>query len=187
MRRLLLLVTVVGTVAAASLLAAFLSTATAQTGDRFVYQGTVDGLTVGNTGVGSNWGMWPPSWLESLLGPFSPIRITVMNTNTFTPIQNRQTIGEGTPFQVKVTSNGVDCAGQLVVTALGAIGLPPSVLVDVESFIIGPAVGTNAVTGPPLTAGGFGNDFKISATCNGAKPAQFAHASFEFFVEEGSP
>jgi hypothetical protein len=76
-----------------------------------------------------------------------------------------------------------NCAGQFVVTALGAPGAPPSVLVQFQAFIIGPAVGTNSVAGGVLTSNGIPgdeNDWKISASCNGATQNSFACGSFEF-------
>lgn len=113
------------------------------------------------------------------------ITISVQNLNTSTPIRDNSTVPPSTPFQVRVTTDGVDCAGQFVVTALGAPGAPPSVLVTFNSFIVGPFVGTNSAVGQPLVAAvkpDGSNAFKISATCNGAKPGQFAVDRFEFFV-----
>jgi len=113
------------------------------------------------------------------------IKISVENLDAGEPIRQGQTVVENSQFQVTVRTNGIDCAGQIVVTALGAPTFPPSVLVQSFSFIIGPFGGSNSALFAPLFANGFGNDWKISASCNGAVPQQFAFDSFEFFVEEG--
>jgi|GEM_PF-6342036 len=82
-----------------------------------------------------------------------------------------------TSFQVEVINYGADCAGQFVVTALGDpnLGAPPSALVQFVSYIIGPSVDSNSATGVPLVAsiGGLDdfNDWKITASCNGAEPS----------------
>src|SRR2546425_9748162 len=80
------------------------------------------------------------------------ISIEVTNLDTGMPIKRRDTLTAVTPFQVTVTTNGIDCAGQFVVTALGdpSVGAPPSVLVQFIPFIIGPAVGNNSASGEPL-------------------------------------
>ena len=114
------------------------------------------------------------------------LTITVRNPDTGERIRNEARVPAGTRFQVSVTTNGVDCAGQFVVSALGAPGNPPSVLVQFVQFIVGPATGGNTVTGAPLVANALAgtsvNDWKISASCNGARREQFAHADFEFFA-----
>jgi hypothetical protein len=69
-----------------------------------------------------------------------------------------------------------------VVTALGASGAPPSVLVQSVPFIIGPAVGSNEATGAVLQAAGVDNDWKVTASCNGARRGQIAFAFHEFLV-----
>ena len=46
-----------------------------------------------------------------------------------------------------------------------------------------PATGGNTATGGILTAGGIGNNFKISASCNGARPNEVSFAFSEFFVD----
>jgi len=112
------------------------------------------------------------------------IKISVNNLDTGEPIRQRQTdVVENSEFQVTVRTNGIDCAGQIVVTALGAPTFPPSVLVQSFDFIIGPFGGSNSALFEPLFANGFGNVWKISASCNGAVPQQFAFDSFEFLVE----
>jgi hypothetical protein len=121
---------------------------------------------------------WPGQWPQ--------ITIAVTNLDTQRSIRRYETVPAVTPFQVSVSGNGVDCAGQFVVTALGASGAPPSVLVQFWPFIVGPAVGTDLSSSPALTAGVLPtgrNAFKISATCNGAALGRFAVARpFEFFV-----
>jgi len=138
-----------------------------------------------STGVGNEWDDNDFCFTSGLVENGSlMIKISVENPDTGEPIRRGQTVVENSRFQVTVTSNGIDCAGQVVVTALGAPTFPPSVLVQIEAFIIGPA-GSNSALFAPLFANGFGNDWKISASCNGAVPQQFAFDSFEFFVEEG--
>ena len=110
------------------------------------------------------------------------IDIVVMNLATGEPIHRGETLTSVTPFQITVTTNDVDCAGQFVVTALGAPGAPPSVLVEIRSFIIGPDRGTNTFSGQVLDSA-IRNDWKVSASCNGAQPKEVAFDSFEFFVE----
>jgi hypothetical protein len=109
------------------------------------------------------------------------LRVTVRNADTGEQIGWRTPLG--TPFQVTVSTNDVDCAGQFVVTALGSSGAPPSVLVQAVPFIIGPGVGSNAVTGAILQAAGVDNDWKVTASCNGAKRGQIAFAFHEFLVK----
>jgi hypothetical protein len=108
------------------------------------------------------------------------LRVTVRNADTGEPIGWHTPLG--TPFQVTVFTNALDCAGQFVVTALGASGAPPSVLVQVVPFIIGPAVGSNEASGAILEAAGVDNDWKITASCNGASRGQIAFAFHEFLV-----
>ncbi len=116
------------------------------------------------------------------------LSVTVVDLTTGKPISSGETVANDDKFQVTVTStNGVNCAGQWVVSALGAPGAPPAVLVQSVPFIIGPASGGNSATGSPLTANGIPNDWKISASCDGAEPGQFAEASLEFFVGTPGP
>lgn len=80
-----------------------------------------------------------------------------------------------------------DCSGQFVVTAVGAPANPPSVSEQLVGFVIGPAVGTNTVSGQDILADGTvgsGNDWRISASCNGTSPNSFAFANFEFLTSE---
>lgn len=111
--------------------------------------------------------------------------IQVTNLDTGEPIRQRDTVDAGTPFDVTINTNGVDCAGQFVVSAIGAPGNPPSVLVQIESFIIGPAEGSNSFTADPLNASvlpeGY-NNWKISVSCNGAKKRQHDYDFFEFYA-----
>jgi len=115
------------------------------------------------------------------------IVIGVVDATTNRPIKSGDTIPAGHLFQVTVASNGIDCAGQLLVSALGAPAAPPSVLVQTVPFIVGPAVGGNTATGAPLTANplgpGIANDWKISASCNGAEPKDIDFDHFELFVQ----
>lgn len=114
------------------------------------------------------------------------IGIRVINPYTKQNIDQGSTLSAITPFQVIVTTNGINCAGQFVITALGAPGNPPSVVVQNAPFIIGPAVNKNSVSSKTFTSDvrpdGF-NDWKITASCNGAKPSASSFAFFEFFVQ----
>jgi len=117
--------------------------------------------------------------------PKPKISVSVMDLTTGQALSSGQIVTAGDVFQVTVTSNGGDCAGQLVVTALGTPGLPPAVLVQVTPFIVGPAAGGNSAVGGVLTANALGtatNDWKISASCNGAGSGQFDFDHFEFFA-----
>lgn len=116
------------------------------------------------------------------------IKISVVNTATQAPIAKGAKFDASTPFQVTVTTNGVDCAGQFVVTALGdtSAGAPPAFVVQSMPFVIGAASGSNTVTGTPVSSTvtpDNSNDVKISATCNGAEPSQYSSAFEEFFVQ----
>jgi hypothetical protein len=118
--------------------------------------------------------------------PTTPtIAVTVLDVTTGLQISNGETITAGDQFQVTVTvTNNVDCAGQFVVTALGAPGAPPEVLVQNVIFTIGPASGGDSVTGGILTSNGTPgnpNKWKISASCNGAaSPNAFGFGKFHF-------
>jgi len=117
----------------------------------------------------------------------SVLTITVSDLTTGQPIARRQTVMAGDAFQVTVSTDGSDCAGQFVVTALGAPGAPPSALVQSLPYIVGTSVGSNSVTGSTLTAGVLANgtnDWKISTSCNGAGTHEFAFGTFEFFAKE---
>jgi hypothetical protein len=119
---------------------------------------------------------------EADANPRPRVRVTVTDLATGEPIKDGDTLTSQTTYEVTVTTTGGDCAGQLAVTALGAAPAPPSVLVQVAPFIIGPAVGGNSVTGFPLVST-LQNDWKISASCHGATKNDFDFASFEFFVD----
>jgi hypothetical protein len=112
------------------------------------------------------------------------IGISVEDVTTDKQIVNGGTITAGDQFQVTVTgAPQFNCAGQFVVTAIGAAGAPPSALVQNQPFIIGPAVGTTTTTGGVLTSNGVvgeENDWKVSASCNGPNFNSFAFSSFEF-------
>jgi len=114
------------------------------------------------------------------------ISLQVMDLTTGKLINQGQTVTAGDMFQVTVSTNNVNCAGQFVVTALGAPAAPPSVLVQIVPYIIGPYGSSNSASGEPLIANGFSpgkNDWKVSTTCNGASPLQFGANAFEFFAE----
>jgi hypothetical protein len=114
------------------------------------------------------------------------VTISVNDLTTGQPISEGQTVAAGDQFQVSITVTGVDCAGQFVVTALGAPPSPPSDLVQFLPFIIGPAVGNNSVVGGVLTANGLNggrNDWKVSVSCNGAVTNQFAFDRLQFSAQ----
>jgi hypothetical protein len=107
------------------------------------------------------------------------------------PVKFGETIPNQTPtITITVTSN-FDCAGQVTLTALGAPGFAPvvGIATSPEVFFLGgpdlppPYDNGNSVTTLPGTLGVLPNgtnSFKISASCNGAEPRQFAFAEFEF-------
>jgi len=112
------------------------------------------------------------------------LAISVKDLTTGKQIVQDSTITAGDEFQVTVSgAPEFNCAGQFVVTALGAPTAPPSVLVQLQAYIIGPAVGTNSAMGGVLTSNGtpgHENDWKISASCNGPNSNSFAFGQFEF-------
>jgi hypothetical protein len=117
--------------------------------------------------------------------PRPRLAVEVVNLSTGLPLRHGESLPPLTQFQVRVrTLNSVDCAGQFVVTAVGATPAPPSVLVQAVPFIVGPAVGSNVATGFALD-GGLENLWKVSASCNGAAPRSHDFDFFEFGV--GSP
>jgi hypothetical protein len=74
--------------------------------------------------------------------PNPTIAVTVLDVTTGLQISSGETITAGDKFQVTVTvTNNIDCAGQFVVTALGASGAPPEALVQNVIFTVGPASG----------------------------------------------
>jgi len=119
-------------------------------------------------------------------GSKSPtIAVTVQDITTGLQISNGETVTAGDQFQVTVTvTNNIDCAGQFVVTALGASGAPPEVLVQDVIFIVGPASGGDTATGGILTSNGTPgrpNEWKVSASCDGAAaPGAFGFSKFHF-------
>jgi hypothetical protein len=122
---------------------------------------------------------------QDATSPNPHIVVTVQDITTGKPIHQGETIVAGDQFQATVTVlNNVDCAGQLVLTALGAPGNPPSVIVQSFLFIIGPASGGDSATGGILTSNGtpgHPNDWKVSASCNAAMPGSaFGFAQFHF-------
>jgi hypothetical protein len=127
-----------------------------------------------------------PRFLASAAQVHPAVTITVNDLTTGQSISQGQTVTAGDQFQVSVTTTGVDCAGQFVVTSLGAPSSPPSVLVQFVPFIIGGAVGNNSVVGGALTANGLNggrNDWKVSVSCNGAGVNQFAFDRLQFSAE----
>ena len=110
------------------------------------------------------------------------------------PVEFGETIRNQTPtITITVTSN-FDCAGQATLTALGAPGFAPvvGIATSPEVFFLGgpdlppPYNNGNSVTTLPVTLGVLPNgtnSFKISASCNGAEPRQFAFAAFEFSTD----
>ncbi|MGA2073818.1 MAG: hypothetical protein ABSH52_09965 [Terriglobia bacterium] len=112
------------------------------------------------------------------------IALSVQDLTTGKSVVPGGTITAGDQFQVTVTAAPeFNCAGQFAVTAVGAAGAPPSVIVQVVPFIIGPFTGTNSATGGILTSNGAQgdeNDWKISASCNGGSSNSFAFSQFEF-------
>ena len=115
--------------------------------------------------------------------PKPKITISVLNISDGGEIRNRQTLTAETFFQVKVTTNGVDCAGQHVVTAIGAPGFPPSVLVQASTFTVGPAVSSDFFINPEILTSTIQNHWQISASCNGVRGKRAAFDFFEFFVD----
>jgi hypothetical protein len=116
----------------------------------------------------------------ALKGNFA-LTITVEDLTTGKPIAQKAHVPPSDSFQVTVTDTAdVSCAGQFAVTALGTPSAPPEVLVQYGQYVLGPSGSGSSSSGTPLT-GSSNNDWKISATCNGAKKNQFAAASFEFF------
>lgn len=72
-----------------------------------------------------------------------------------TVTDGKEVITAGDKFQVSVTTeNQIDCAGQFIVTAAGAPGAPSEVLVQSQTYIIGPASGDDSVTGAILASNG---------------------------------
>jgi hypothetical protein len=111
------------------------------------------------------------------------ITISVADVTTGQSIADGDTILARDTIQVTVTTNGVDCAGQVAITALGTTGAPPEVGVVSAPFTIGPATSESFSTFQ-FQAGTLANgtnDWKISASCNGAHVGQFSFARIEFF------
>jgi hypothetical protein len=117
--------------------------------------------------------------------PNPTIAVTVLDVTTGLQISSGETITAGDKFQVTVTvTNNIDCAGQFVVTALGASGAPPEALVQNVIFTVGPASGGDSATGGVLISNGtpgHPNRWKISASCDGAaSPGAFGFSKFHF-------
>jgi hypothetical protein len=133
-------------------------------------------LFVGTASFGSD---------ENAAAPSSPtIAVTVLDVTTGQPIPLGGRITAGDRFQATITvTNNIDCAGQFVVTAVGAQGAPPEVLVQIMPFIVGPASGGDSVTGGILTSNGtpgHPNHWKVSASCDGLASNAFGFARFQF-------
>jgi hypothetical protein len=110
--------------------------------------------------------------------------ISIQDLTTGKPITNHETIHAVDTIQVTVTTNGVNCAGQIAITALGTTGAPPEVGVVSAPFTIGPAT-SDSFTLSPFYVGVLPNgtnDWKISTSCNGAVRGQFYFEAFEFYV-----
>ena len=115
------------------------------------------------------------------------IAISVQDLTTNQPISYGETIHAVDTIKVTVTTNGVNCAGAVAVTALGITGAPPEVGVVSSPFYIGsaPTEPGESFSLAPFYVGVLPNgtnDWKISASCNGARVGQFDFATFEFFV-----
>jgi hypothetical protein len=112
--------------------------------------------------------------------------ITVQDLTTGQPITNGETISALDNYTVTVTTNGINCAGQLTVTALGAPGFPPEVGVLSTPFFIGPYKGgSDSFTTSTVMIGVLPNgtnDFKISSSCNAPGRGKFSFSHFEFFA-----
>jgi hypothetical protein len=116
--------------------------------------------------------------------PLLRTTITVQDLTTGQLIKRGETINAVDTVQITVTTNGVNCAGQVAVTALGITGAPPEVGVVSAPFTIGPAT-SNSFSLSPFYVGVLPsgeNDWKISSSCNGASRGQFDFGKFEFFV-----
>jgi len=115
------------------------------------------------------------------------IAISVQDLTTGQPINYGETLHAVDTVQVTVTTNGVNCAGAVAVTAVGVTGAPPEVGVVSRPFYIGAA---STEPGESFSLAPFyvgvlpngTNDWKISASWNGANVGQFDFAKFEFFV-----
>jgi hypothetical protein len=117
---------------------------------------------------------------------YKPLRtvISVQDLTTGQPIRHGETIHSVDTIQVTVTTIGIDCAGEIAITALGTTGAPPEVGVVSSPFTIGPAT-SNSFSLSPFYVGVLANgtnDWKISTSCNGATRGQFYFERFEFFV-----
>ena len=110
------------------------------------------------------------------------VTVTVQDVTTGQPISNGEVLHATDNFQVTVTTNGINCIGNFLVTAENTTGEIGSQEVF---YIIGPASGSDSASGSILNAfvlPNGTNDWKISNACNGAVPHQFSLSRFEFFV-----
>jgi hypothetical protein len=122
----------------------------------------------------------PPTPPPPTSPPLDRLRIGIRVTDVATGQPIGESVSSGTSFQVTVSTNGIDCAGQWVVTSIGAPGLPPSVIVQAVPFIVGPALGNDSAVGFILTTSP-NNRYKVSASCNGFEVGEHDFAFFEFF------
>jgi hypothetical protein len=115
------------------------------------------------------------------------IGVSVRDVTTQALVRNGQIVRAGDQFRVAVVNLGAPCAGQYTVTDLGVPGYPLSVLVQAQSFIIGPGNSRFAGSMLPTTPRpDVTNDFKVTASCNGAGRGEITTATpFEFFVGRG--
>ena len=121
-------------------------------------------------------------------GKHPKLSIKIINLSQGGQIKHRETLNTTDQFRVQVKTNGIDCAGQYVVTAIGAPGNPPSVLVTARTFTLGPFVGSNSYTGPLILTASvvpetLKNVWKISASCNASGNKHEYFAFVEFYVD----
>ena len=124
----------------------------------------------------------PPTLLVST-GTSLELQVLVKNATTDSVIADQAKIPAGTPYQVTVTTNEVDCAGAFVISGPGTSG--GVALLAAQGFEIGPAAGLNSVSSSILTADvtADGDTVKVSATCHGRAGGVFDSARTEFSVE----
>jgi hypothetical protein len=107
------------------------------------------------------------------------IAISVQDLTTGKPIKNGSTITAGDQFQVTVTSAPeYNCAGQFVVTALGAPGRRQRYLFRPCHLLSAPPRGGNSATGGVLSSNGIPgheNDWKVGASCKRSSHQLFRH------------
>ncbi len=121
------------------------------------------------------------------------INITVNNVTpglAVQPIKDGATVPPGNYVQVTVTpKRNADCAGSLLVTALGIPGVAPSVIARSYLFTVGPnnkPTSTSSFVTESIQVytmnDGSKNKYKISASCHGVSKNAFGFDTFEFDV-----